>query len=106
LDGLDIEPRAVFVLHEVEELELSEVAAELDISLSTAKWRLRQARAHFDAALRRRRAEDLRKYGAGALILPLPADALLRLVRALPPPKVSPEVVERVLARIKRQIAL
>jgi RNA polymerase sigma-70 factor (ECF subfamily) len=44
LDGLDGEERAAFVLHEVEELQLDEVAEVLRCSTRTVKRRLRAAR--------------------------------------------------------------
>ena len=44
LDKLDAEERAAFVLHEVEDLPLEEVAAALDCSTRTVKRRLRSAR--------------------------------------------------------------
>jgi RNA polymerase sigma-70 factor (ECF subfamily) len=44
LDKLDGEERAAFVMHEIEELALEEVAAALDCSTRTVKRRLRAAR--------------------------------------------------------------
>ncbi len=44
LDGLGIEERAAFVLHEVEDLPLEEVASALRCSTRTVKRRLRAAR--------------------------------------------------------------
>jgi RNA polymerase sigma-70 factor, ECF subfamily len=43
LDELDPESRSAFVLHHIEELELREVAATMEISLATAKRRLANA---------------------------------------------------------------
>lgn len=43
LEGLDDEERLVFVLHVLEELPLQEAAANLSVSLSTAKRRLKKA---------------------------------------------------------------
>jgi RNA polymerase sigma-70 factor (ECF subfamily) len=44
LDRLDLEERSAFVLHEVEDLPLEEVAQALDCSTRTVKRRLRAAR--------------------------------------------------------------
>jgi RNA polymerase sigma-70 factor, ECF subfamily len=105
LESLDYDCRAVFVLHELEQLPLPQIAEELEIKLTTARWRLRVARQHFDEALRRKRAADRRKYGAGAVILPLSAEAILRRARALPPAS-APGAEERVWARIQKEIGL
>jgi len=43
LDELDPESRSAFVLHHIEELELREVAAAMEISLATVKRRLANA---------------------------------------------------------------
>lgn len=43
LEGLDHEERLIFVLHVLEELPLQEAAANLSVSLSTAKRRLKRA---------------------------------------------------------------
>jgi RNA polymerase sigma-70 factor, ECF subfamily len=53
LDGLDDEKRAVFVLYEVEELSMKEVAEAVGCPLQTAYARLYAARRQFEAALRR-----------------------------------------------------
>jgi RNA polymerase sigma-70 factor (ECF subfamily) len=62
LDALDIERRAVFILHELDELSMPEVAEALAIPLNTGYSRLRTAREGFTAALRRitRTQGDLR----------------------------------------------
>ena len=53
LAALDIEQRAVFVLHEMDGFAMPEIAAALDIPLNTAYSRLRLARARFAATVRR-----------------------------------------------------
>ncbi len=53
LDELDDDKRAVFVLYEIEEQPMSEVAAALGCPLQTAYSRLHAARAHVEAASRR-----------------------------------------------------
>ncbi len=53
LDQLDDDKRAVFVLYELEELTMSEVARSLDINLFTAYSRLRAARTEVQQAIAR-----------------------------------------------------
>ncbi len=53
LEALDDDKRAVFVLYEVEELAMKEVAEAVGCPLQTAYARLYAARRQFDAALRR-----------------------------------------------------
>lgn len=56
LDALDLEKRAVFVLHELEETPIPEVARAFGIPEATAYSRLRAARLELAAAVRRIRA--------------------------------------------------
>lgn len=56
LDALDDDRRAVFVLHELDGTSVPDIAAALSIPLNTAYSRLRLAREHFSAAVRRLRA--------------------------------------------------
>lgn len=60
LDGLDDDKRAAFVLYEVEDLSLKEVASALGCPLQTAYSRLQAARREVEEALRRLRAEESR----------------------------------------------
>jgi RNA polymerase sigma-70 factor (ECF subfamily) len=60
LDELDRDRWAVFVLSEIEGLRGTEIAAELDVKLSTVYARLRSAQRAFDRALARRRAREKR----------------------------------------------
>jgi RNA polymerase sigma-70 factor (ECF subfamily) len=53
LDGLDEEKRVVFVLYELEELAMKEIADAVGCPLATAYARLYAARKQFDASLRR-----------------------------------------------------
>ena len=53
LDALDLDKRAVFVLHELDETSVPEIARALGIAEGTAYSRLRAARVEFTAALRR-----------------------------------------------------
>ena len=53
LDSLDIDKRAVFILHEIDETPMPDVAASLGIPLNTGYSRLRVAREEFAAAARR-----------------------------------------------------
>ena len=59
LDTLDDERRAVFVLHEIDEVPVPEVALVLEIPLGTAYTRLRLAREDFAAAARRLQARPV-----------------------------------------------
>jgi RNA polymerase sigma-70 factor (ECF subfamily) len=56
LDALDIDRRAVFVLHELDGCSMPEVASSLMIPLNTAYSRLRLAREQFKAIVHRLRA--------------------------------------------------
>jgi RNA polymerase sigma-70 factor, ECF subfamily len=56
LDGLDEDKRAVFVLYEIEELPMTDVATVVGCPLQTAYSRLHSARRDVDAALLRLRS--------------------------------------------------
>jgi len=58
LDALPEPQRAVFILYELEELELREIAELLGIASGTVASRLRSARAAFEAAAQRLRARE------------------------------------------------
>jgi RNA polymerase sigma-70 factor (ECF subfamily) len=58
LDELDDERREVFVMSELEQLPMPEIAEALGINVNTAYARLRTARQAFEAALARHRARD------------------------------------------------
>jgi RNA polymerase sigma-70 factor (ECF subfamily) len=60
LDTLSLDRRAVFVLHELDECPMPEVARALDIPLNTAYSRLRLAREDLATAIRRIRARGIR----------------------------------------------
>ncbi len=53
LDGLDLDRRAVFVMHEIDGHVMPDIAAALGIPVNTAYSRLRLARADFAAAVQR-----------------------------------------------------
>jgi RNA polymerase sigma-70 factor (ECF subfamily) len=53
LEELDLDKRAVFVLHDLDETPVPEIARALGIAEGTAYSRLRAARAEFTAAVRR-----------------------------------------------------
>jgi RNA polymerase sigma-70 factor (ECF subfamily) len=57
LESIDLERRAVFVLSQIDEVPIPEVAAALGIPLNTAYSRLRLARAELTAAVKRLRAQ-------------------------------------------------
>jgi RNA polymerase sigma-70 factor (ECF subfamily) len=58
LDGLDDAKRAAFVLYEIEQLPIAEVAAAARCPIQTAYARLYAARKHVEAAARRERARS------------------------------------------------
>ena len=60
LDELDLAKRVVFVLYELEELPMIEVAAVVGCPLQTAYSRLHAARVAVEAAVRRRSATEQR----------------------------------------------
>jgi RNA polymerase sigma-70 factor (ECF subfamily) len=55
LDGIDIDRRAVFILHELDGASIPDIARALGLPLNTAYSRLRAAREEFNAAVRRLR---------------------------------------------------
>jgi RNA polymerase sigma-70 factor (ECF subfamily) len=61
LDQLDEDKRVVFVLYEIEDLPMIDVAAVVGCPLQTAYSRLHAARREVDAALDRLRARDRRR---------------------------------------------
>lgn len=58
LSAMKLEQRAVFVLYELEELTVPEIANLLDVPPGTVSSRLRGAREEFDQSLRRMRARE------------------------------------------------
>jgi RNA polymerase sigma-70 factor (ECF subfamily) len=60
LDQMPLELRAVFVLYEIEELTMAEIAEAVGIPPGTAASRLRRARESFHAIVRRLRAAQRR----------------------------------------------
>lgn len=58
LDEMDESQRTVFVLAEVEQMPVPEVAEAMGTSVNTAYSRLRLARQHFSAAVERARTKD------------------------------------------------
>jgi len=58
LAAMKLEQRAVFVLYELEELTVPEIASLLDLPVGTVSSRLRVAREEFDLSLRRLRARE------------------------------------------------
>ncbi len=61
LDSMDDEKREAFVLVELEEMSMPEVAEALGINLNTAYTRLRAGRRQFEEALARHRARTSRR---------------------------------------------
>lgn len=58
INGLELDRRVIFVMHELEGLGMPEIAQTLDLPLNTAYSRLRLARRDFEAAAESRRARD------------------------------------------------
>lgn len=58
LDAMKDEQRAVFVLYELEELTVPEIASLLELPIGTVSSRLRGAREEFEASLKRLRARE------------------------------------------------
>ncbi len=65
LDALPDDLRMVFVLYEIEELTMAEIAQALEMSPGTVASRLRKARETFERLVARRRASERRNYGGG-----------------------------------------
>jgi RNA polymerase sigma-70 factor, ECF subfamily len=61
LDSLDLDRRAIFVMHELDEVPVPEIASLLDIPLNTAYSRLRLARADVESWIRRFRSQERRQ---------------------------------------------
>lgn len=57
LDSLDLDRRAVFVLHDIEGCTMPDIAATLSVPLNTAYSRLRLAREQVKASIHRLRAQ-------------------------------------------------
>jgi RNA polymerase sigma-70 factor (ECF subfamily) len=58
LDGMKLEQRVVFVLYELEELSVPEIAQLIEVPSGTVSSRLRSAREEFESSLRRLRARE------------------------------------------------
>lgn len=58
LDSMSLEQRAIFILFELEELTVPQIASTLDLPAGTVSSRLRAAREHFQSAVRRIHARD------------------------------------------------
>ncbi|WP_437916009.1 RNA polymerase sigma factor [Sorangium sp. So ce302] len=78
LQEMPMERRCVFVAHELEEIDMSEIAQQLSIPLSTAWSRHRLAWVDIEAAMRRWQA---RQRGRGLALIPFSAGALVQEAR-------------------------
>ena len=58
MDGMKLEQRTVFVLFELEELSVPEIAELIEVPVGTVSSRLRAAREEFESSLRRLRARE------------------------------------------------
>ncbi|WP_437787614.1 RNA polymerase sigma factor [Sorangium sp. So ce1097] len=79
LEEVPLERRFVFVAHEIEEIDMAEIAQQLAIPLSTAWSRHRLAWLDIEAAMRRWQA---RQRGRGLALIPFGASALVEEARA------------------------
>jgi RNA polymerase sigma-70 factor (ECF subfamily) len=61
LEALDLDRRAVFVMHDIDGHAMPEIAAALGVPLNTAYSRLRLAREQFAQVVRRRRLAETRR---------------------------------------------
>jgi RNA polymerase sigma-70 factor (ECF subfamily) len=62
LDTLDLDRRAVFVMHELDEIPMPEIATALAIPVNTAYSRLRLARAEIASVIERSRVAERRQH--------------------------------------------
>jgi RNA polymerase sigma-70 factor, ECF subfamily len=62
LDTLDLDRRAVFVMHELDEIPIPEIATVLAIPVNTAYSRLRLARAEMASTIERSRMAERRQH--------------------------------------------
>jgi RNA polymerase sigma factor (sigma-70 family) len=103
--GLDPDRRVVFLMSEIDDLKLADIAEALGIPAGTAASRLARAREDFAAAVERRRAAEARRLG-GAHMLPVflaSTDAIFEAGRTLP--EVSARAASRLWGRIARATA-
>ena len=63
MNGMELEQRAVFILYELEELTVPEIASTLQLPVGTVSSRLRAAREKFESGLKRVRAREA--FGVG-----------------------------------------
>ncbi|WP_187345946.1 RNA polymerase sigma factor [Sorangium cellulosum] len=96
LAELPMERRCVFVAHEIEEIDMAEIAQQLSIPLSTAWSRHRLAWVDIEAAMRRWQA---RQRGRALAFIPFSAGALVQEARA------DREVGRSLLARVGRALS-
>ncbi|WP_437666585.1 RNA polymerase sigma factor [Sorangium sp. So ce1182] len=93
LEEMPMERRCVFIAHEIEEIDMAEIAEQLSIPLSTAWSRHRLAWVDIEAAMRRWQA---RQRGRGLALIPFGAGALVQEARA------DRELGRTLLARLYR----
>ncbi|XXY47898.1 sigma-70 family RNA polymerase sigma factor [Sorangium sp. So ce269] len=93
LEEMPMERRCVFIAHEIEEIDMAEIAEQLSIPLSTAWSRHRLAWVDIESAMRRWQA---RQRGRGLALIPFGAGALVEEAR------VDRELGRTLLARLYR----
>jgi RNA polymerase sigma-70 factor, ECF subfamily len=64
LDGMELPLRSVFILHELDDFEMPEIAEMLEIPVGTVASRLRRARELFGLAIKRHQAQTAPRGGA------------------------------------------
>jgi RNA polymerase sigma factor (sigma-70 family) len=98
LQDLDEERRQVFVMHELHEMPIEDIANSLHLPETTIRSWMRRARKEFDAALRRWDAAEEHKFGRTRFVPLLDPTALVAAVRTLP--DVAPEMVAQIRRRV------
>ncbi|XXX77401.1 sigma-70 family RNA polymerase sigma factor [Sorangium sp. So ce134] len=74
IDQVDPKYRDILIKHELEEMSLAEIAAELGLKPKTVKTRYRRAREHLDAAMKRREARQRSRGWDAAACVPVAID--------------------------------
>jgi RNA polymerase sigma-70 factor, ECF subfamily len=72
LDELDDERREIFVMAELEQMTMPDIATTLGVNVNTAYARLRAARQMFEDALARQRIRDEFNEGRRSMLVPAP----------------------------------
>jgi RNA polymerase sigma-70 factor (ECF subfamily) len=103
LHTVEADRRLVFILHDIEDVAMDEIAASMEIPVNTARSRLRTARIEVQAALDRRRAQENRQRKSGALLFPLGLSELISAGKHLP--ELSPEDHQRLWTTVQEALS-